>query len=59
MQLQVKMPENNRNNVVRGEQTKNKVPCNIFRGFEVERNLWLMFSRPNHNTKGVWNILSR
>ena len=35
MQLQVKMPENSRNNVSTSKQTTNKAQSNIFRGLEV------------------------
>ena len=34
MQLQVEMPENGRNNVFTKKKTTNKVPSDIFRGFE-------------------------
>ena len=35
MQLQLKMPENCRNNVFTSKQTTNKAPSTIFRGLQV------------------------
>ena len=42
MQLQVKMPQNSRNNVFRSKQTTSSVPPNIFKGFEVRAKVRLM-----------------
>ena len=42
MQLQLKIAQNGRNNELRNKQTTNKVPHNIFRGFEVRGRLRLM-----------------
>ena len=43
MQLQVKMPEKSRNNVFLRQQTRKKVPPNIFRLFEARTKVQLMF----------------
>ena len=56
MQLEVKMPQNRGNNVLRSKQTRNNVPPNIFRGFEVFRWVWLPFWRPNHSIKVNWGV---
>ena len=56
MQLQVKMPQKCRSNVFRSRQKPNKAPSNIFRGVEVGTSVRFIFTRPKHNTKGLWNI---
>ena len=58
IQIQVKMPQNSRNNVFRGKQTTNKVPSNIFRGFELRTKVQLMFWGPNNSMKGKGDIFS-
>ena len=50
MQLQVKMPEDG-GKITYFQSKKQQALSNIFRGFEVGRKVWLIFSRPKHNTK--------
>ena len=56
MQLKLKMLENRRNNVFASERRTNNAPSSMFRDYEVPTKVRLMFSRPKHNTKGLWNI---
>ena len=58
MQLKFKTPENNRNNVFRGQQLRNKVPCIIFRGLEDRKMVSLMFWIQNHSIKDISNVFS-
>ena len=43
MELQVKIPENSRYNFFTNKETTNKVPSNIFVGFEVQTMVWFVF----------------
>ena len=49
MQIEVKIPENSRNNIFTSKQTKSKVPSNIFRGFQVGTKVWSMFRKAKVN----------
>ena len=52
MQLQVKNPQNSRNNVFRRKQTTNNAPTKIFRGFDVGKKVREVFPNPKNKTKG-------
>ena len=43
------MNENSRNNIFTSKQTKNKVPSNIFRAFQVGTKVWSMFCKAKVN----------
>ena len=51
MQLQLKLKKNSRNNVFGVKETTNKVPRNIFRGFQVRKKVQLMFWRLKYTIK--------
>ena len=51
MQLQVEMPQKSRNNVFRTKLTANKVPSNMFSGFEVGKKVRVVFPKPKNKTK--------
>ena len=40
-----KTAKTRKNNILSRNQSTNKVPANIYRGFEVRKNIRLMFSR--------------
>ena len=49
MQIEVKIPENSRNNIFTSKQTKNKLPSNTFTGFKVGTKVWSMFCKAKVN----------
>ena len=51
MQLQVEMPQKNRNKVLTKKQTTNKAPSKMFRGFEVGKKVRVVFQKPKNKAK--------
>ena len=49
MQIEVKIPENRRNNIFTSKLTENKLPSNTFRGFQVGTKVWSMFCKAKVN----------
>ena len=46
------MPQKRRNKVFGMKQTTNKAHSKIFRGFEVGKNVRVVFAKPKNKTKG-------
>ena len=46
------MPQKSQNKVFGRKQKRNKEPSKIFRGFEVGKNVGVVFAKPKNKTKG-------